>query len=109
MVIILAVGIVIILFVHLSPSHRAESSIQAVVSPATPSATFHSAQWYVAHPSVLKADEQRCAGDASTMTQAACQNVASADVQLAGADYAKAAAALNAESSADKTSAPKSP
>jgi hypothetical protein len=56
----------------------------------------HSAAWYVRHPDVLKQDEQRCAGNAGTMTPAACQNVASADAQLAGADYANAVAAFNA-------------
>jgi hypothetical protein len=38
------------------------------------------------------------------MTPAACQNVASADTQLAVADYAKAAATLNA-GAAPKTTA----
>lgn len=49
---------------------------------APPSSIVHSAAWYVAHPDVLHEDEKRCAGDATTMSLAACQNVASADAQL---------------------------
>ncbi len=109
LVIILAGGGGIILFSNLSPSHKAGSPVEAVVNPESPPPIVHSGAWYVAHPDVLKTDEQRCAGDAATMTQAACQNVASADAQLAGADYAKAAATFNAESASGKTPNQKSP
>jgi len=68
----------------------------------------HSAAWYLRHPEVLKRDEQRCAGNAEIITPAACQNVASADAELAGADYANAAAAFNAPAG-DPNSNPKPP
>ena len=109
LVIILAGGGAVILFSNLSPSHKAGPPVESVVNPGPPPPIVHSAAWYVAHPDVLKTDEQRCAGDAATMTQAACQNAASADAQLAGADYAKAAATLNAESASGKTPNQKSP
>lgn len=80
--------------------------------PMTPALTappqIHSAAWYVQHPEILKQDEQRCAGDAATLPQAACQNAASADAQLAGADYANAAAAFGS-GTAHPTSNQKSP
>ena len=63
----------------------------------------HSAAWYLRHPDILKQDERRCAGNAGMMTPAACQNVASADAQLASADYANAAAAFNASAGHSKS------
>lgn len=91
-------------------SRNNNSSIdrQSVVVPALAPSQIHSAAWYVKHPNILKQDEQRCAGDAATMTPAACQNVASADAQLAGADYATAAAAFNAPPPS-QNSKPKTP
>ena len=71
---------------------------QMIVTPEV-----HSAAWYLRHPDILKQDEQRCAGNAGMMTPAACQNVASADAQLAGADYANAAAAFNASAGHPKS------
>lgn len=109
LIIIFVGGGAVILFSNLSPSHKTGLSVGAVVNPGPPPPIVHSAAWYVAHLDVLKADEQRCAGDAATITQAACQNVASADAQLASADYAKAAATLNAESTSGKTLNQKSP
>jgi hypothetical protein len=53
----------------------------------------HSAAWYVAHPDILHEDERRCAGDAATISRAACQNVASADAQLNVIEMQNAAAA----------------
>lgn len=108
-IIILAGGGAVVLLSDLEPSHKAGPAASLVVSPVPPPTVVHSAAWYVTHPDVLKADEQRCAGDAATMTQAACQNIASADAQLAGADYAKAAAMLNAESTKGKTPNQESP
>jgi len=52
----------------------------------------HTANWYIAHPDILKQDEGRCAGDATRISQAACQNVASADNQLGMFEMQKAAA-----------------
>jgi hypothetical protein len=70
--------------------------LQSAAVLKMPPPQIHSASWYVKHPDILKQDEQRCAGDAATMTPASCQNAASADAQLAGADYATAAAAFDA-------------
>jgi len=96
LLVILAGGGCVGVMSEVSHSHQTSTSEPVVIIQPTPPSTIHSAEWYVAHPDVLKVDERRCAGDASTMTPAACQNVASADTQLAGADYAKAAATLNA-------------
>jgi len=94
--VILAGGGCVSVLSELNHSHQTGMSEQVIIIQPPPPPATHSAEWYVEHPDVLKVDERRCAGDASTMTPAACQNVASADTQLAGADYAKAAATLNA-------------
>jgi hypothetical protein len=91
----LAAGTVIVI-----ENHGTRSS--AVLPPQT----VHTADWYVAHPDVLKADDARCGGDAASIPQAACQNAATADdrllsQQLQGAASANAAAA--------KTPAPNAP
>ena len=96
------------LVVEHSHSGRSTGSLSTEISPANLPPEVHSAAWYVRHPDVLKQDERRCAGNAEMMTPAACQNVAAADVQLAGADYAKAAAAFNAPAGQSK-STPKPP
>ena len=59
---------------------------------APQSSGAHTADWYVAHPDVLHQDEKRCAGDAATMSPAACQNVTSADARLNVIEMQKAAA-----------------
>jgi hypothetical protein len=50
----------------------------------------HTASWYVAHRGILKQDELRCAGNAGTISQAGCQNAASADEQLTQIDMQNA-------------------
>jgi hypothetical protein len=97
------------LYLVVVQGHSGSSIIdrQSVEVPALLPPRIHSAAWYVKHPDILKQDERRCAGDAGTMTPAACQNVASADAQLAGADYATAAAAFNAPP--PQNSKPKTP
>jgi hypothetical protein len=65
-----------------------DSALIAIVTPEA----IHTADWYVGHPDVLKQDEGRCAGDAATISQAACQNVDSADNQLGVGEMEKAAA-----------------
>jgi hypothetical protein len=64
------------------------STVVAIVAPEA----VHTADWYVGHPSILKQDEGRCAGDAATISQAACQNVDSADNELGVDEMEKAAA-----------------
>lgn len=95
--VIITAGCGAVLFI----AHESRRPVSSALAPpasvefaAPPS--VHTASWYVAHPDILKQDEQRCAGDAATMSQAACQNVASADAQVAAGDYAKAAAQNNA-------------
>ncbi len=89
---IIVVGSGAVLFIahqgwrHTSPVQPLASAV-IVVPPVV-----HTAAWYVAHPNILKQDEQRCAGDAATIPRAACQNVASADAQIAAGVFAKAAA-----------------
>lgn len=64
----------------------------AVVRSSLPPETIHTAAWYVEHPDVLKQDEARCAGDAATMPQAACQNAYSADSTISETEMENAAA-----------------
>jgi hypothetical protein len=74
------------------PSHAPTPSPQETVTAPSP-VIVHTAAWYVAHPDILKQDEQRCAGDAASLPQAACQNAASADFQISEIDMKNAAAA----------------
>ncbi len=72
------------------------SPVPASVSinvPAPPSETVHTADWYVAHPDVLKVDDARCGGDAASIPQTACQNAASVDQRILAAQLGQAAAA----------------
>lgn len=67
-------------------SHTGEKADEPSMVLTAPQAPFvHTASWYVAHPDVLKADSQKCGGDAASMLAAACQNVAAAEEQLAPA------------------------
>lgn len=75
--------------------------------PAVPAPqTVHTADWYVAHPDVLKADDARCGSDAASIPQAACQNAATADQRLL-AQQLQAAASANPV--AVKTPSPTAP
>jgi len=108
--VIILVGVgALIVFSNMSSPHMLGSSQKILVVPPAQAPEIHTAAWYVAHPDVLKVDEQRCAGDAATLPQAACQNIASADAQVAGADYAKAAATLSGASGTGAVQTQKSP
>jgi hypothetical protein len=90
MVLVLGAGVVITI-----PALKRHQNSKAL-SPASmaiivPSEIVHSAAWYVAHPAMLKQDETRCAGDAASIPQAACQNADSADLQLSINDMKSAA------------------
>jgi hypothetical protein len=80
------------LVVYIRKRH-ADVAHPAALEAAPPAPVAHSAAWYVAHPDVLREDEKRCAGDAATMSPAACQNTASADAQLNVIEMQNAAAA----------------
>lgn len=86
--------------------HYTQPSTPLVIPPAA--APVHTADWYVAHPQVLKEDEKRCAGNAASLSMAACQNVASADARLGVIEMQKAAAA-NASAGASPAGSNKSP
>lgn len=62
-------------------AHNIPPSPLLITPPAA--APVHTADWYVAHPAVLKADSARCGGNAASLSPAACQNVAAAEEQLA--------------------------
>jgi hypothetical protein len=81
-------GSVLALHRYGSSSTVVPASVIAVVLPDS----IHTADWYVTHPDVLKQDEGRCAGDAGTISQASCQNVASADDQIGILEMHSAAA-----------------
>jgi hypothetical protein len=108
-IILLGGGGAVILISTMGPFHKPAATQQIVVGMPPSPPVIHSAEWYVAHPDVLQVDEQRCAGNATTIPQAACQNAASADAQLAGADYAKAAATFNNQASASSPKTQTSP
>lgn len=96
-------GVAIIIVNHTSrPQLPASVSTNALL----PAEIVHTADWYVAHPDVLKTDEARCGGDAASIPLAACQNVATAEQTLL-AQQLKSAAAANAALA--KTPASKSP
>ncbi len=68
--------------------------------------TVHTADWYVAHPDILKADDARCGGNAASIPQTACQNAATADQRLLSQQLQGAA---SANAAAGKTSSPSTP
>jgi hypothetical protein len=64
-------------------SHQNRNSGQSETVPMNPGVPIiHTEAWYVAHPNIAKQDEDRCGGDAASLPQAACQNVASAEEEL---------------------------
>lgn len=77
-------------------NHSSQPNSPPVVSinppPSLPAETVHTADWYVAHPDVLKADDIKCGSDAASIPQAACQNAATADQRLLAAKLGQAAA-----------------
>jgi hypothetical protein len=57
---------------------------------------IHTTAWYVAHPDVAKKDEARCGNDAGSISEAACQNDASAEDKILETELSNAAAANEA-------------
>ena len=78
-VVLMLIGGGMAIYIGNRPANVPKPSVPEA-APATP--VVHSAAWYVAHPDVFREDEKRCAGNATTMSVATCQNVASADAQL---------------------------
>lgn len=64
-----------------------------------PTQANRTAAWYESHPDALKADEQKCAGDAASISRDECQNVYAAENAL-GAKEMEDAAARNGAPSA---------
>ena len=73
---------------------------------APSSETAHTADWYVAHPDILKTDDAKCGGDAASIPLAACQNAATADQRLLSLQLQQAGATNTA---AAKAQTPKTP
>lgn len=96
-------GVAIIILNHSSQS-QLPASVSANALP--PAEIVHTADWYVAHPDVLKTDEARCGGNAESIPPAACQNVATAEQTLL-TQQLQSAAATNAALA--KTPTSKSP
>ncbi len=71
-----------------------------------PTAIVHTASWYVAHPDIAKQDEARCGDNAATISQAACQNVESAEEQLLAIQMQNAAAANSASTKSNAMKVP---
>lgn len=85
-------------------SSRNEASGQAGLS--TPAAAVHTANWYVAHPAIAKRDEARCGDNAASISQAACQNVESAEEQLLADEMHQAAMSNSANANPNAAAAP---
>lgn len=64
-----------------------------------PAQASRTAAWYESHPDVMKADEQKCAGDAASISRDQCQNVYAAENALGAKEMEDAAARNNAASS----------
>jgi hypothetical protein len=103
-VVVMLIGSSLVVYIRNRPADIAKP---AALEAAPPPPIAHSAAWYVAHPDVLRKDEQRCAGDAATILRAACQNIASADAQLNVIEMRNAAAA-NADTTPPVGAGPKS-
>ncbi|MBU6418765.1 MAG: hypothetical protein KGQ79_03460 [Proteobacteria bacterium] len=99
-------GGAVILISYNNRSPRSVSAPPAIAADSIPMEPVHTAAWYVTHPDVLRQDEKRCAGDAASISPAACENAQSADLQLSINDM-KNAAAANAAAGNDQN--PKSP
>lgn len=63
---------------------------------STPAQVNRTAEWYEAHPDALKADEQKCAGDAASISRDQCQNIFAAENALGAKEMEDAAARNNA-------------
>jgi hypothetical protein len=89
-------------------AHRSDRTLsgQGQVFELPPTAIVHTASWYVAHPDIAKQDEGRCGDNAATISQAACQNVESAEEQLLAVRMRNAA---DENSSSTKSNAMKVP
>lgn len=98
---VLLVGAGLVIFIGHNSQPEPPGKITTITVPA-----IHTADWYVAHPDVLKEDEHKCAGDASSMSAAACQNASSADARLSVIEMRNAAASNG--SSVSSSQSPKS-
>ncbi|MDD2794678.1 hypothetical protein [Acidocella sp.] len=63
------------------------SSSVTVVPPPPTSVTVPTPAWYEAHQDALKADNQRCAQQGTTMPPGLCANVAIADKEVSSDDF----------------------
>ncbi len=91
----LGAGAVIIL----SQSSHDEAVPAVPISPET----VHTKAWYVAHPDIAKEDEARCGNNAASISEAACQNDASAENQLLEIELGNAAAENSAAAKIQKS------
>jgi hypothetical protein len=73
---------------------------------SVPAAAVHTASWYVAHPAIAKTDEARCGDNAASISQAACQNVESAEEQLLADEMHQAAMSNSANANPNAAAAP---
>ncbi|MGE4482942.1 hypothetical protein [Acidocella sp.] len=106
---IIGIGVAVgLVFVVINRGGHPESAplVSINPSPGAPVQVVHTADWYVMHPDVLKADDIRCGSDAASIPQAACQNAATADQRLLAAQLGQAAAT---NAAAEKSSQQKTP
>jgi hypothetical protein len=79
----LVVVVIAVVGIRSGGNGMAPSNSSAVVVPET----IHTSDWYLAHQDVLKVDEQRCVGNASTISPAACQNVKEAVGEIDNSNF----------------------
>jgi hypothetical protein len=70
--------------------------------PQTPAVIVHTTDWYMAHPDIAKADEERCGNNAGSISVESCQNDAAAEEKMLSNDLLNAAKANSASASGEK-------
>ncbi|MCB5945154.1 hypothetical protein LI953_10395 [Acidocella sp. KAb 2-4] len=102
-VIIAGTGVIVGIDFNMRSSRNAAPSQAGISAPA---ATVHTASWYVANPAIAKRDEARCGDNAASISQAACQNVESAEEQLLADEMHQAAISNSANTNPNAAAAP---
>lgn len=91
----LAIGIAMVIII----GHFGRAPTSNVPYTAVTPEVVHTSDWYLAHRDVLAADEKRCAGDAASISPAACQNVNNAVNQI---NYSNVQNMLNQAATSNK-------
>lgn len=91
----MAFGVAVVIII----GHLGRVSTPTATSTMAVPDVVHTSDWYLAHRDVLTADEKRCAGDAASISPAACQNVNNAVSQI---NYSNVQNMLNQAATSNK-------